>query len=96
MELFLAILSSSAVATIVSSIINRIDKKDNLSKAVQLLMLGEIKLQGKDYLSIGEINLEELQAFNECYQVYKKLGGNGYAETIHSKVNALPIRKDVV
>lgn len=91
-----AILGSSLLATIVSSIISVISSKkaenNVFTKALQFLLLGELKRQGKDHLANEEIDLEELQSYNEIFNCYKALGGNGYADALKAKVNALPIK----
>lgn len=93
-EIIIAIIGSGAFSALVSGLValrgTSKKKKKSDDKALQMLLLGEIKRQGKDYLLQGEIDLEDLSAFNELYDVYKEKGGNGYAEAIHKDVNLLP------
>ena len=89
----LAILSSTVINTIVTFVLERIkDRKHHRNRydeALRLILLAEIKKQGKFFIEQGEIEALDLQAFNEGYRCYKELGGDGYADTIHEKVNGL-------
>ena len=98
-EIALAIIGSSAFTALVSGIVTYITTKRNaergMEKAVQLLLLGEIKRQGKQFLKDGRISAEELEEFNAMYACYHNdLGGNGFADTIVEKVKKLPIEPD--
>ena len=95
-EMAKIVLSSTVLVTIVNAVIQGFrDKKKaktGINKAVQLILLGELKRQGKEHIKEGNITLEELNEFNEKYKVYKEdMSGNGYAEAVHKKVNSLPI-----
>lgn len=87
----MAILGSSLLNTLITSLIAFIGGKTGIVKAVQLILLDTVKRSGKEHLLQGNITMEELKEFNEKYEAYKALKGNGYAETIHKKVNSLPI-----
>ncbi len=39
----------------------------------------------------GTITAHELSVFNDLYSVYKRLGGNGFIETLNRKVQLLEI-----
>jgi hypothetical protein len=46
---------------------------------------------GKQYISDGEIHLEDKENLVEMYKAYKKLGGNGHLETVMSEINHLKV-----
>lgn len=102
MGIVVAIISSSALSALISGIFNLISSskksRQGVDKGVQLILLGEIKRQGREYIEQGYISAEDLEAYNEMYECYHKprseggLGGNGFAESVYAKVKGLEIR----
>lgn len=94
--IILAILSSTVINTILTFIFDRIKEKrthrNRFDEALRLILLSDIKDIGRDYIKCGKVNAIDLQAFNEMYSCYKGLGGDGYADQIHEKVNELEIK----
>ena len=92
--IIIAIIGSGALSALISGIFQllnkRSEKKSGLEKGVQLLLLDALKAQGKGYIADGHISLEELEAYKETYKTYKSLGGNGFVDTLLSKVEKLP------
>lgn len=94
-SIIVAILSSSLLSSLLAFVFEMIrarrDTKSNSAKADRLILLYVIKASGKAYLEANEVSAIELSAFNDTYKCYKDLGGDGYADTIHEKVNNLNV-----
>lgn len=90
-------MGSSALSAVISGIFNVYQASKNQDtveqKALQLLLLDNIKRSAREYISQGSVATEELESFTELYNTYKALGGNGFAEAIYKKVNSLPIQE---
>ncbi len=93
--IIIAVIGSGALSAFISGVfllINNHQKaKTGIEKGVQLLLLGELKRSGNEYIRDKEISTEDLEAFNETYNTYKQLNGNGFADTLIAKVRALPL-----
>lgn len=64
---------------------------DALVDANKVLMVDRVRWLGKQYISHGEIHLEDKENLIEMYNAYKKLGGNGHLETVMSEVKSLKV-----
>lgn len=97
MELLIAILCSSAFTAIVNAVIellkNRSGKQSNANKGIMFALLFALQNYGEKLIKAGSIDLEDYKQFDEMYQCYRALGGNGYAERIKKEVDNLPIVK---
>ena len=70
----------------------RSDREDAEHRALRYLMLYIIQERCKEHISAGEISLEDLSSLRKWYELYHNdLGGNGDAEAIFKKVEALKI-----
>ena len=96
LTIILAILSSSVINSILTFIFTQIrEKNDKTSKGVhaeRLTLLYIIKASGRQHIEDGFISETDFKALNETYQLYKDLGGDGYADYIWGKVQALDIK----
>ena len=93
-EMIVAILTSSTVATIVGSIINFIRSSLHSRKVDRMTLLYIIKQLGTDALFENGISSGDLECLEEMVTEYKRLGGNGYADTLMDKVRELPWRRE--
>jgi hypothetical protein len=92
-------LTGSGVSSIVVVLLQRKwvkqDKHDEridaLVDANKVLMIDRVRWLGKQYISEGEIHLEDKENLKEMYDAYKRLGGNGHLETVMSEVNHLKV-----
>ncbi|MCR5725979.1 MAG: hypothetical protein K6G24_00785 [Lachnospiraceae bacterium] len=93
MEMTIAILSSSVLATIISGIFqlinNRKNKTTKLEAGMSLLLLASIKTDGKQLIEQGKVSKDDYDAFCAKYNAYKSLGGDGWADGIKQKVDML-------
>ena len=91
--------SGSAVGAIVVACLQRKwakqdkhdERVDALVDANKVLMVDRVRWLGKQYISAGEIHLEDKENLIEMYNAYKKLGGNGHLETVMSEVKSLKV-----
>lgn len=65
----------------------------NTSEDKLLLHVAKVQLvsQGREYLNRGYITMDEYEEYEEEYQVYSDLGGNGLARRIFEQVDELPM-----
>ena len=95
MEILIAILGSSSVATIITTIINAITKKkegQSLDHKLLIALTGmEIRKACKQALKENGISYEELKQLQEMNLLYKKNGGNGFVKVLMEKIERLPI-----
>lgn len=67
------------------------DKADNVIKALQYLMLYVIEERGKELIALGYATFEQRRRLRHWHDLYHKgLNGNGDADQLMDKVNALP------
>lgn len=92
-EIIVAVIASSAFSTVIAGFIDVIKNK-GLQKIVnQEMLLWRIKDTGKKAIAAGEISPEDFEDINRVYSLYKKIGGNGFAEAIMTKVKQLPLKE---
>lgn len=90
--LLIAILSSSFVTTILNFVLNRIDKKSNINKALMCLLGYELKNECHRLIKAKSVYLDDLEQLQELNTIYHQLGGNGYIKTLMSKVETLEVK----
>lgn len=56
---------------------HKVKKKGNAEKAMMLLLRGELREFHRRFMSKGYISDDDLGSFEEMYEVYHNLGGNG-------------------
>ena len=67
------------------------DKADNVTKALRYLMLYVIQERGKELVTQGFATFEERRSIHHWHDLYHKgLGGNGDADQLMERINALP------
>ena len=93
MELVLGILGSGVISTLISCIFQTVNnKKQNLGRfeeGMKLLLLSDVRANGKKLIEQGKVTREEYAIFNASYQAYKDLGGDGWADGVKAKVDIL-------
>lgn len=93
----IAILGSSLLSTIINQICNfiqrRADEKSGVKQALRLVLKDRLRQLCVHYIQQGwiyEDELEDIITMHKCY--HDELNGNGYLDTMMSKVKALEIR----
>jgi len=93
-QLLYAILTSSAVGTIVGAVIGVVKDFIRSKKVDRIVLLFIIKQLSTDAIWNKFISTEDLQSLEDAYTEYKRLGGNGYADTLMKRARELPIKED--
>ena len=93
MELVLGILGSGVISTIISCVFqtmnNKKQKLGRFEEGMKLLLLSDVRANGKKLIEQGKVTREEYAIFNASYQAYKDLGGDGWADGVKAKVDIL-------
>ncbi len=93
--------SSGVVGAVVAHVIKKADdkraetkendeKQENMEEGIKLLMLDSIILHGRIFIADGQISKTEYDIFKSKYDCYKKLGGDGWADSVFNQVTNLP------
>jgi len=93
-EILTTILTSSLFASIVTMVVGFIKSFFHSKKIDRMVLFFIIKTIATDAIWAGHISTEDLQFLEECYSEYKRLGGNGFADTLMNRVRVLPIKED--
>lgn len=91
-DIIIAVVSSSALTTAVGAIFNMFKDKSGANKGLYLLLLDSMENKVEKYKEAGFITYAEKQRFYAIYNTYHNLGGNGYADSLKSDVDKLPVR----
>ena len=67
------------------------DRRGEIADGVMFLLQDRIKYLAKHFIADAEISAEDLEDLLRMHEVYHKLGGNGYLDTLISAVKNLPI-----
>lgn len=89
--ILIAIISSSAFTTLLNFILNRVDKKSNVNKALMCLLGYEIKGECRRLIKAKQVTLDDLEQLEELNKIYHELGGNGYVKNLMEKVGRLEV-----
>jgi hypothetical protein len=101
LTIFLAVLGSSGVSTVVVALLQRHwskkDREDSridaLVSAQQVMMIDRVRYLGRHYIEAGRIGLSDKENLTAMYNAYKALGGNGHLETVMNEVNRLEVKE---
>lgn len=95
--IIIAILGSSLLSTIINQICNfaqrRAEEKSGVKQALRLVLKDRLRTLCVHYIQQGwiyEDELEDIITMHKCY--HDDLNGNGYLDTMISKVKALEVR----
>lgn len=95
MEVLLAVIGSSAMASIISGIFSLIkdrkSKDDGLEAGVRILLYDRIKHLCLKYCEVGHISSDDYEDLVKMHQVYhNNLHGNGFLDSEMTSVSQLP------
>lgn len=90
-EIIIAIISSGALSTLLTFLINKLQKKDNLENAVMQLLGMTIRQRCEAAIEKERISSEELAQLQSMNTLYKSMGGNGYIRVLMSKIELLSV-----
>lgn len=95
--ILVAALGSGALSALVTQIFTllnkREEKKSGVAEGMRLILKDRLRFLCVHYISQGwiyEDELDDLITMHDCY--HTKLNGNGYLDTLMSKVKALEVR----
>ena len=91
-SIIIAVLSTSAFSTLLTFLLNRIDKKGNINKALMCLLGYEIKSECIRLLKNKYADFEDLEQLEELNKIYHDMGGNGYVKNLLDKVSKLEVK----
>ncbi len=102
MDFVVSLVSGSMGAAVVAGVfgvvmyrLQKKDKQDEMKqaerKALCYVLLYIIEERAKECLADGNITLSELRRIHHWHRVYKTLGGNGDADDLLNRLEALPI-----
>ena len=92
MEIVLAILGSSAVASIVNYLLDKLKMKDANIEGIKVLLGWQLRHECERLLvQEKDVSIEEFRQLEELYHTYKKYNGNGFVDTLMERVKKLPI-----
>lgn len=91
-SIIIAVLSTSAFSTLLNFLLNRIDKKGNINKALMCLLGYEIKSECIRLLKNKHADFEDLEQLEELNKIYHDMGGNGYVKNLLDKVSKLEVK----
>lgn len=98
-QIFLAILGSSALASLISGVIgliaNRKKQETGVEAGVRILLYDRIKHLGIKHIEKGYITHDEYEDLGRMHAVYHNaLNGNGFLDNIMEQVNELPRHRE--
>ena len=92
-SIIIAVLSTSAFLTLLNFLLNRIDKKGNINKALMCLLGYEIKSECRRLIKNKSADFEDLAQLEELNKIYRDFGGNGYVKNLLEKVSKLEVNE---
>lgn len=63
----------------------------NLTEGLKLILLSNLKRDGREAIGNGDISKEDYESFLASYNAYKSLGGDGWADKVYEQVRKLPV-----
>lgn len=91
--IIVAIIGSGLLSTVVNRIFDWWDKRNGLQNGIRVILKDRLRFLCTRYLEQGwiyEDELEDLVKMHDCY--HHSLKGNGYLESLMSRVQNLPIK----
>lgn len=82
---------SGALSTLITVIANYIRDRNGIRAGVRMSLYFQFRDHALDAIRDGEIDANELQVLRDTYDIYKKLGGDGYCDNLMSICQGLTI-----
>lgn len=93
MEIALAIIGSGILTKLLDAFLDYLrERKNPMKVGMRMCLLKHIQDYGKELIEKDSVTQQQLRAFDEAYKAYKDLGGDGFADKIHSEVHDLGIQ----
>lgn len=99
MDIFLAIVTSSAFAAVVGSVttyfIEKAKRKDDKNDILLLMCASELTMLGEGAIQEGDISFAKAKLFKALYTKYKEIPeADGYVDLVNQKVSQLPLKEN--
>ena len=88
-----AVLGSGAFSALVSGFVSWLKDKRGEGKCILMLMADAVYTKGEKLSKQPEVSREEKKLFDDMYDLYKKQGGNGYADDLKNLVKNKPVKQ---
>lgn len=83
------VLGSGTITAVVTWLLTRLDKKGAIKNAVRMSLLINLQAFGKEIVNRGYCTVLEYNQFCEAYAAYKKLDGDGYADSLMETIESI-------
>ena len=90
-ETIIAACGGAAVAGVFQLIMFFLNRRAAASAALRLILQFQIKSLSREYIAQGGVSAEDLEDLVRMHEVYHRLGGNGYLDTLMDAVKRLKI-----
>ena len=94
-NIIIAILGSSVLSALVSGLFNYLNdrrkEKKGEGKCLTMLMADAVYTKGEKLSNQPKVSREEKKLFDDMYDLYKAMGGNGYSDDLKAIVKNKPI-----
>jgi len=92
-EIVIAIIASGIITKLIDVFIDWIKSRKNPMKdGIKFCLLYALRMYGEGLVSSGSVSAQQLKAFNEAYDTYKALDGDGYADKLKKEIDNLPLK----
>lgn len=92
-EIAIAIIGSGIITKLLDVLLDAIKTKKNpIRVGIRLCLFNDMDNYGKKLLAKGNVTQTEINTFNEMYETYKALGGDGYADKLKSEIDNLALK----
>lgn len=89
-----SIVLTAATTALIAELRKQHKESDGINVGVRTLLYNDIKTFAKTYIARGSITMEELEDLHTMHEVYhNNLDGNGYLDSVMSKVDSLPVHE---
>lgn len=89
MTIIVAILGSSSVTAIINAIIDKFNTKNPWKQGSKFTLLFALQTEARRLINDGEVDMLEYNQFCEMYSTYKRMGGDGYADSLKTQIDKL-------
>lgn len=93
--IIVAVLGSGVLSTLITITANAIKDRrknvDDIRAGVRMSLYYQFRDHALEYIREGEVGANELQVLQDTYDIYKRLGGDGYCDNLMTKCQALTI-----
>ena len=95
-SIIIAVLGSSALATLISNLftvaLKKHEQDSGINKGVRLILKDRCRYLAGQYIHQGWLYADELEDLLALWTTYKDMGGNGYLTNLMDRVQKLDIR----